>query len=292
MSLPDGMYVIFDGSKLIGRASVPEVLDLRSCSEYIRSNFILEEVFLPFISIAPSDISIRDSSEYFIMTRQMSPDASRDIIIDKKTYLPILTRSKIVEKDMDLTQTAEIVFSDIEQLDYQTDTSLSIKHYLSQGFTIKDSKPTETNKDEPPVRLSEDQKNFLFQYPLVDEKGDTLILNSIHSEYLLLDFWYASCFPCLKALPKVNQLALKYAHEGLVVLGINAFDKGIMQNASNKLRSNGITIPLLFGDRDLTSQLKMNSFPTYLLLTPDEGILYIHGGVDEASRILEEVFRK
>jgi hypothetical protein len=110
--------------------------------------------------------------------------------------------------------------------------------------------------------------------------------------YILLDFWYASCYACLQAMPFVNQLYNHYADQGLEVIGINCFDKGISSNLTSRMRERNITMPLLFGSRDLVESLEMSDFPSYILVTPDRKVEYIQGYVDELKKVLESIFDK
>lgn len=71
---------------------------------------------------------------------------------------------------------------------------------------------------------------LLLHYPFVTATGDTMSIASLKNGYLVLDFWYASCEPCLRALPVANQLAEDYADKELQLIGINCFNKDIREN--------------------------------------------------------------
>ena len=87
-------------------------------------------------------------------------------------------------------------------------------------------------------------------------------------------------------------MAKEYADEGLTVMGINCIDKGISASLAAKLRAKNITIPLLFGGRDLLQSLKMNTFPTYVLITPDRRVEIIWGSVEDLKSVVGDLFGK
>lgn len=54
---------------------------------------------------------------------------------------------------------------------------------------------------------------------------DTFQLHNVSSKYILLDFWYASCAPCLQDIPHIKKYASTYNQNDLAVYGINVYDK-------------------------------------------------------------------
>ena len=292
MILPENLYVIFEGNKGIGYQSLPKTIDLGSYLEFLRSSFILEEVVSPFVNVLPDAIMIRDSADNYYLTQQMSELATRQLVLSKKSYLPIRSTITIGESDFQLVQIEEYNFSYDNQIWTLPDTAFSPEHYLSLGYTIHGNDETETPEEEEVKTLSLGNIDFLLHYPLVTETGDTISIAYYKAGYILLDFWYASCEPCLRALPEINQLAKDYADAGLTVMGINCIDKGISASLAAKLRAKNITIPLLFGSRGLLQSLKMNVFPTYVLITPDRRVEILRGGVEEVKSVLETVFEK
>lgn len=53
-----------------------------------------------------------------------------------------------------------------------------------------------------------------------DVRGDSLRLQDLAGRYVLLDFWFTTCPPCLDELPRIRALQQKYA-EQLVVVGVS-----------------------------------------------------------------------
>jgi thiol-disulfide isomerase/thioredoxin len=58
-----------------------------------------------------------------------------------------------------------------------------------------------------------------------DDKGTAVKLSDYHGKVVVLDFWSTWCGPCQESLPGTNALAAKYAAKGVVVLGVNVWDK-------------------------------------------------------------------
>jgi hypothetical protein len=64
----------------------------------------------------------------------------------------------------------------------------------------------------------------------------------------------------------------------------------IRTNLTTRLREKQIEIPLLYASRDLVNVLGITSFPTYLMVTPDQNVRYMSGGVEGVGIALAEVF--
>lgn len=64
--------------------------------------------------------------------------------------------------------------------------------------------------------------------PLISGKhpitGKTISLADYRGRVVILDFFYMSCMPCIKTIPKFNALQEKFRDKGLVVIGINSKD--------------------------------------------------------------------
>lgn len=292
MVLPKGVYVIFEGSKGIGQLALPRQIDLGSYPEYIRSSFVLREVVLPFTEVSPKEIVLSDAGKDYTLSLQMNDMATRQLTISKDTYLPVQSISTINGDGFDYVQITEINFYFDEPLTTLPDTAFSVDHYLSIGYTLVHNEEPESSALAETDTVSAEGAELLLHYPFVTEAGDTTFLHTYKAGYILLDFWFSSCMPCLQALPLVNQMAEVHAKDDLLVIGINCFDKGIRSNVAAKLRAKNITIPLLFGDRDLVRALGITAFPTYLLITPERKLEFIAGGAEEVKVKLDLIFGK
>jgi len=57
--------------------------------------------------------------------------------------------------------------------------------------------------------------------------GDTFHLQDIDSKFILIDFWYVSCYPCLSAIKELVILDSLYTDNVLKIIGVNVYDKEI-----------------------------------------------------------------
>ena len=60
---------------------------------------------------------------------------------------------------------------------------------------------------------------------------------NFRGKYVLLDFWFAGCKPCVQAIPELKQIEATYNGE-LVVVSINSDEVDVWEEASERL---GIT---------------------------------------------------
>lgn len=57
--------------------------------------------------------------------------------------------------------------------------------------------------------------------------GDTFHLQDIDAGFILIDFWYVSCYPCLSAIKELVILDTLYTDNVLKIIGVNVYDKEI-----------------------------------------------------------------
>ena len=79
--------------------------------------------------------------------------------------------------------------------------------------------------------------NQLYDGTLYDLNGERHHLMNFRGKYVLLDFWFAGCKPCVQAIPELKQIEAIYNGE-LVVVSINSDEVDVWEEASERL---GIT---------------------------------------------------
>src|SRR6185369_6693545 len=73
-----------------------------------------------------------------------------------------------------------------------------------------------------------DSQNIDFDWSSLKGKvfnRDTFVnLIDFKAPFTILDFWYSSCYPCIKSIPIVRHIADVYQAKGVKVYGVNMID--------------------------------------------------------------------
>lgn len=186
----------------------------------------------------------------------------RIIYIDKKTNFPY--RFEGYTKFMGLQD--EFFSLNIKKLNLDSE--------IDEDFFKLDSVKEYTKKSMSKELINSDIASFHPIANFIDFEGlkSNLEKDKIDSTYykdklVLVDFWHLGCAPCLKAMPKLNELYKKYSRYNFVVIGINPLDspleKGKIINQF-LLKLNPVYTNL-FVSKEIMKSYQVESFPTHLL---------------------------
>ena len=62
---------------------------------------------------------------------------------------------------------------------------------------------------------------------LPDAQGDSVALRQLRGKVVYVDFWASWCGPCKRSFPWMNELAARYAGDGLVIVAVNVDKKRV-----------------------------------------------------------------
>jgi thiol-disulfide isomerase/thioredoxin len=116
--------------------------------------------------------------------------------------------------------------------------------------------------------------------------------DNIADKLILLDFWYLGCPPCLRAMPKLAEIAKNYEKQGLTVFGLDPFD-GQNKLAEIEIFAKRLRVEynLLIIDKTLSEQYQVKSYPTIYLIK-NGVIIYSHIGYSEDNmKELENIIK-
>jgi peroxiredoxin len=145
----------------------------------------------------------------------------------------------------------------------------------------------------PPPKILIAEGALFPEFTLPDLDGQEFRSADVRTGILLLDFWYLSCAPCVKAMPGIEKLYQKYGQKGLTVLGINPADKKTATLKTFLQNKNIHYNSLLDTNYSLTNTLGIGAFPTLLLVDArTRKVLYASEGwseqkIDKLSKIIE-----
>ena len=91
-------------------------------------------------------------------------------------------------------------------------------------------------------------------------------------KFLLLDFWYTSCMPCIKTIPHLNRLQEKYKDQ-LQIIGVNPIEnqEKDSERIARFLQRTPMDYPILLPDV-IPAAYNIKAYPTLYILD-DQGIV-------------------
>ena len=90
-------------------------------------------------------------------------------------------------------------------------------------------------------------------------------LSDLRGQIVVLDFWATWCGPCIASIPKLNDLARRYADRGVVVIGVCHPEGGAkMQEVAKK---HGISYPICLDARgEIIANYVVDTYPDYYII--------------------------
>ena len=194
---------------------------------------------------------------------------------------------------MTTPQYEETYFSDFEPLPDTSsfNTHFDLNKYIQLDYRDYKAFVEEQRGKRTDIAVKKDETFPAFA--LQDVNGIKYYSDSLKSGLILLDFWYRSCYPCLKAMTALESLHQKYGGQGLLVLGINPKDP-----SANELKSflttRNIHYNSLLDDQGVfAKQLNITGYPALFLIdAASKKVLFIQRGYsDETEATLEALIK-
>lgn len=109
-------------------------------------------------------------------------------------------------------------------------------------------------------RKAESVPNF----DLPDTSGNTYKSTNITSKYVLIDFWYESCAPCLLNMPNVEKVRKQFSKANLEVIAVNMHDS-LNKDLKKRVHKFNATHTWLFNGEELSRELNIYAYPTTII---------------------------
>ncbi|MEE9373644.1 MAG: TlpA disulfide reductase family protein [Saprospiraceae bacterium] len=119
---------------------------------------------------------------------------------------------------------------------------------------------------------------------------DDFILDNINNEQVsleeikgenltIIDFWATWCKPCTKAMPKLNELYLKYKDQGVSMIGISCDGPRSISKVSAVANNLKIDYHILKDiDCEVMNSYQFQAFPTLVIIDNNKEIVWVHEG--------------
>jgi len=121
----------------------------------------------------------------------------------------------------------------------------------------------------------------LFTTDLQLNNNKNIKLSDLKGKVILLDFWYRGCFPCLKATPDLIKMQEEFKND-LVIIGIN--DRDNKEDITDYYAyKKGNYFSTYKTETDISKNLKINVFPTFIIINQKGEIEKAETGFDKGS---------
>lgn len=215
--------------------------------------------------------------KYLFPDDEYTENVWKNIWIDKENFsIPKMTYSADMQGENQYNQW------DLKNITYDNITVDDLQKRFTNikaNYELSDYKPR-SKEESSPLANGIDIPNV--EGALYSDS--TLVnLDEYRGHLLLIDFWYMDCFPCINAIPHLNDLHNKYKTKGLTVLGINPYNNNEkdIKRFPNFLVNNKIDYPIVFVNRKDVEQFKVFGYPTFYMVDQQGKIIYSQVGFGE-----------
>jgi thiol-disulfide isomerase/thioredoxin len=97
-----------------------------------------------------------------------------------------------------------------------------------------------------------------------------------------------SCYPCIQALPALEEINKKYADKNVVVLVVNSTDLRVkrIHKLPDFFKKNPITYPTILPDKNVDEEYHVTGYPTMYIIDKNGKIALSQTGYGEGSEKL------
>jgi thiol-disulfide isomerase/thioredoxin len=128
---------------------------------------------------------------------------------------------------------------------------------------------------------------------------EAIDIKDVDADVILLDFWYSSCYPCMKTIPEINKLYDKFKGKNIAFYGVNIIDDEIVNKAriEKYVRNNPMKYETIMADSKEYATWVTEGYPALLILDKEYELITQHTGfsedmASELSAIIESHLEK
>jgi thiol-disulfide isomerase/thioredoxin len=270
-------------SPLTNKGSAPLLHDSEFVSPRKSFQFIGEEKVGRYSCYHVQVISIPDQDS----TEMMNPiGVEYHYWINKEDYIPVQYSTAIdLVMNHDTMHQFESDILNHYVIDHLPNDEYLTLNSIPSGYKIKDYVPYNR-----PELLKKDTLAPEWELPsLTDEM---VSLDDLRGKLVLIDFFYKSCYPCMQALPALQALHMKYKDQGLIIVGIDPYDKK-EDDIAAFLAKRGVSYTVLLEGKDVAKEYRVSGYPTIFLIDKTGKIIFTQVGYGKGTEeTLEEVIRE
>lgn len=144
------------------------------------------------------------------------------------------------------------------------------------------------NEDLKNVRIIENQK-----FPtltLKNRKLNTTTLELPKAKYILIDYWFNRCIPCLNTFPKLKKLYADYHSKGFEIISISVDKTEEISNWDKRIKEHDLNWLHYLDENGIEANTdKIFSYPTTFLLNEKGEVIYKNIDLNKLEELLKSL---
>ncbi len=161
---------------------------------------------------------------------------------------------------------------------------------LTEGYIVHPYSP-QTQEELEPLRAGTIAPTVTGKF----FKSSTLFdIQDYKGKIIVLDFWYRSCYPCLKSIPNLIRISNDYRNQDVVVIGINPIDTEAedSEELQDLIDYRKVNYDIVLADRNTSIPYNVRAYPTLYIIDKDGKIAYSKVGYHENEfKIIDSVIK-
>lgn len=113
-------------------------------------------------------------------------------------------------------------------------------------------------------------------FSLTDLQGNSLVLNEMRGQAVIVNFWASWCGPCKQEIPDFSRFAKEHPQIPVLGLAVDSGDTSDVRRAAQRL---GIDYTVALADQETIQSYDISAFPTTVIVDPSGEVAHIHVGV-------------
>lgn len=180
----------------------------------------------------------------------------------------------VINKNSNDIAAAEIIYLSLCDIDIKVDTIQ--KYFNKLSPKIKSSEFGERIINYLKARSQLTIGNIIDNISLPDTAGRVIQLNNIKSRYILLDFWFSRCGPCIKSFPELQELYSKTDRNNFEIVGISIDQLGEKELWKNTIYKNSLSWLNINDSKSITARkFAIVNYPTKILLDKNRKVILV-----------------
>ncbi|WP_194851235.1 TlpA family protein disulfide reductase [Nonlabens antarcticus] len=157
--------------------------------------------------------------------------------------------------------------------------------YPVEGAASEDVMTTIKNQAKTALQFYDMEDTKFPEVDFTTLSGEQWNDESLKGKFVVYKTWFINCAPCIKEFPESNEFVEKYKGENVVFISLALDDE---KSLKEFLKTKELKYQTVADQEDLiVNKLKLNSFPTHILVKPDGDIYRVFPDIKKLTNFIK-----